>query len=341
MAKVLVELLSGIHRASVVLSTYVEGLLNSADQTELHQALNLQPGVNVQGHSDRLTEVVSGFVAAQPGQYPRKNAPGTAIEYGNDRLPVVNLVTAAAYTFSATDGSAENGFVVANPTTDATYTIPLESLVNFAVYESLQGHNNSNFNVVIQGGAGVTFQSITIPPGAGFYIYKTASDTWASFHSNQGKVWNELGTTYNSTVIDVTGVILSDNSIPQSSEGTEVITVTVTPFSASSQLVVQVQAFVSETTNAGDSVVACVFRDSETDPVNGGVAASILANSQSNLTHMNLSFESEKIPSGSTTPTTFRLRIGSNGTATSLNRINGAPLYGGKITSFVRVWEIL
>ncbi|MEM9945484.1 MAG: hypothetical protein AAF810_05400 [Cyanobacteria bacterium P01_D01_bin.36] len=94
--------------------------------------------------------------------------------------PAVNTQTATTYTFASTDGLASNGFVVANPTADATYTIPLDSSVAFPNNDAIQGRNDSLFNITIEGDTGVSFNTIIVPPNAYFVIQRKAADDWIS-----------------------------------------------------------------------------------------------------------------------------------------------------------------
>lgn len=135
-------LLNGINTFGVSLSTFVEGLLNSADQPAFRTGLGL----------------------------------GTQAVY--NQIPTYTPQTGATYTFVLSDGIASNGFVVASPSAAATYTIPLNSSVAFAVNETISISNISAFPVTIEGDTGVTFATAILPPGSITVLRQTATDTW-------------------------------------------------------------------------------------------------------------------------------------------------------------------
>lgn len=124
----------------------------------------------------------------------------------------------------------------------------------------------------------------------------------------------------------------SDDTIPQNTEGTEFLTVTITPKSASSNLLVEVNACMS--TNANAYITSALFRDSTANAIaavgqyyqtNEGFVASMRA----------------IVASGSTAATSFKMRSGGNVASTvALNGVSGARLYGGVAASSITVTEI-
>lgn len=73
---------TGLNTVGVyTVSSFAKTFLDDADQAAVQGTLGLTPGTNVQAYSDRLADIVSGFAGATNGQFLRKNAGGTALEY--------------------------------------------------------------------------------------------------------------------------------------------------------------------------------------------------------------------------------------------------------------------
>lgn len=126
-----------------------------------------------------------------------------------------------------------------------------------------------------------------------------------------------------------------DNSIPQQSEGTEILTVTITPQSATSTLVVDV--VVNFTADGIYYVTAGLFRDGTANALAAAPSSSTpVADAQSIVFRWD-------VVSGSTSATTFKVRIGvaagSGGTIT-INGVSGAQRLGGVYATSLSVQEI-
>lgn len=127
-----------------------------------------------------------------------------------------------------------------------------------------------------------------------------------------------------------------DNTIPQSSEGTEVMTLTITPLSATSTLEIVVAANGNEVANTADAFCVALFKDSAADAlaVSGGSMPATASPSfaSAEFTHY--------ITSGSTSPITFKVRCGANsGTFAFNGTFGGGALFGGVFASRITVKE--
>lgn len=120
----------------------------------------------------------------------------------------------------------------------------------------------------------------------------------------------------------ISSAIPQDDTIPQSSEGVEILTVSITPKAASSRL--RVTGNIPFTKAGVSVVVAALFKDSETDARATSVVWQDAVGS-----FFNLPFDFEMV-AGSTAPTTFKVRIGSTGGAElHLAGYDAGRLYGG------------
>lgn len=139
------------------------------------------------------------------------------------------------------------------------------------------------------------------------------------------------------TVISAT--IPADNTIPQNTEGTQVLSAAITPTSATSILQVEAVVHASELTNVGDSILAALFRDSGAN----AVAASFVGgmNGGGNYLTSGAAVIRYRVVAGSTASTTFTVRAGNNAGSMTLNTTHQNINLGGLIASTLTVTEIL
>lgn len=132
--------------------------------------------------------------------------------------------------------------------------------------------------------------------------------------------------------------IPADNTIPQSNEGTELMTVTITPKKATNYLLVEAVVFGCEQTNVGDYIVCPLFRDSGADAVAVGVIASMAGGG--NYFTEGYSVVRYRVLAGSTSATTFKVRAGNNNGTGYINVVHQNFNFGNKIQSSLTVTEI-
>ena len=157
---------------------------------------------------------------------------------------------------------------------------------------------------------------------------------WAAGGSGGGKVAQVVVATTN-TPATTTAIIPLDNTIPQNTEGAEFITVTITPTSASSNLVIEFDAW-----GSASAAIALVFAFFE------GAAADAIYSKVQSVTSANLGFSIAGkiiIPAGSTSSRTYRMRFGPNATGTvALLRTNAtSAFFNGTSYANFTVTEIL
>lgn len=139
-----------------------------------------------------------------------------------------------------------------------------------------------------------------------------------------------------------TALIPLDDTIPQNTEGTEILTCTITPQSASTNLLVVANWNLAENTNTLDgSVIAAMFRDSTANAICaqvGGWATSGGAyGALSNATQTMIC----RVASGSTSATTFKLRVGGEVAGTyRWNGGNNSRRFGGVLITNITIYEI-
>jgi hypothetical protein len=162
----------------------------------------------------------------------------------------------------------------------------------------------------------------TVNAQAGLYI--AGHGTVAQFVEDEDAVYQTLGT-----------ILPLDDTIPQNTEGDELLTVAITPTNASSTLSIMVEVQGQLAVASGDWACA-VFVDTTADAI-AARAASVV--STSNI--MQLTF-THTLSAGSTSARTYKVRCGSAvATDLKVNGTNTARLFGGVNQSRMSVTEIL
>ena len=133
-------------------------------------------------------------------------------------------------------------------------------------------------------------------------------------------------------------LIPADNTIPQSNEGVEILSATITPQKATNYLLVEAYVFGAEPANTGDYITCPLFRDSGTDAVAVGVIASMGGGANSLTT--GYAVIRYRVLAGSTAATTFKVRAGNNSGASYINATHQNLNYGNKLLSSLTVTEI-
>jgi hypothetical protein len=134
-----------------------------------------------------------------------------------------------------------------------------------------------------------------------------------------------------------------DNTIPQQTEGAEILTCSITPKYANSILYVESNSFIGENVNSSNSMTVALFRDSTSNAIsasfnNGfpGASSPYGASLSFNPTYL-----LAKVTSGSTASTTFKLRAGGDASAViRWNGTGGAQFFNGTLITYIRITEV-
>jgi len=130
----------------------------------------------------------------------------------------------------------------------------------------------------------------------------------------------------------ITGTIPPDDSIPQITEGSEVMSLSYTPKLANSRLIIEVVGNVRPLVDSNDTPVMALFRDSVTD------AMAAVAGEANTLVQMTIYHE---VVALGTSPVNFTVRMG--GEAGEEMRFNGdlsSRLFGGVHASTIKITEV-
>lgn len=159
-------------------------------------------------------------------------------------------------------------------------------------------------------------------------------------HSHARNVGSQVQQVFATTNANTTlsTVIPADSTAPQSTEGTQVLTASITPTSASNWLVVDVTVYAAETSNVGDLIIAALFRDSGADAVAVGTIGGM--NGGGNYLTAGVTVFRYRVAAGATTATTFTVRVGNNAGAAALNVSHQGHNFGGLLSSTLTVTEV-
>lgn len=216
-------------------------------------------------------------------------------------------------------------------TNNITVTVTGGGIINGASSYVL----NTNYGVVTvlsNGTAWVILNKNDLPTAKGTSGYVLTSQgvnsplIWAASGGGGGGGYatgvRQIVSSITTGLLTSTTTIPVDNTIPQNTEGTQFASVSITPQSATSSLWVMGFGFYSST--AISTVTQALFRDSTANAIAANGLAILTAN-----TSMSGSLQTV-VSSGSTSATTFKLRVGPNGGSTVYsNGALGAQLYGG------------
>lgn len=136
--------------------------------------------------------------------------------------------------------------------------------------------------------------------------------------------------------------IPADNTIPQNTEGAEILTCSITPRYTNSILFIESNIFLGESSNNSNGLVMALFRDSNVDAISTSYICSDFANSTfgSTLTTGFLYLKARDI-SGTVSPITYRIRVGgaTNNTAVRWNGV-ASQFFNGTLISYIKISEI-
>jgi len=131
-----------------------------------------------------------------------------------------------------------------------------------------------------------------------------------------------------------TTTIPLDDTIPQNTEGTEFMTLAITPKSATSKLIIVVTAQLTVSTTSWGFVA--LFQDTTANALASALGFTDAASSGHSVVFTHY------MTSGTTSSTTFKLRAGPNGAGTiTFNGQGGVRMFGGTLASSITITEVV
>jgi hypothetical protein len=147
-----------------------------------------------------------------------------------------------------------------------------------------------------------------------------------------GKVL-QIDFVHKSTMVSGSTLIPNDNTIPQNTEGVEVMTLAFTPTSATSELLIQVNIFMGHSA-AGTFHTIALFQDTTANALRATNSYHSQANKTNNYMMNHL------MVAGTTSSTTFKVRLGAPDTGSVyFNGDSASVRYGGVSASSIMIME--
>ncbi|MDE2233679.1 MAG: hypothetical protein KGJ90_06280 [Patescibacteria group bacterium] len=168
----------------------------------------------------------------------------------------------------------------------------------------------------------VTTRTLTIPDASGVIVLSSTQKLLQTVKFETGAM--ATGTT----------IMPYADSIPQNTQGEQYMSLSITPISASSTLIIDVVW--NGSINTGNSVQVALFQDSTVN----ALAAVAQVNSFTSGLPVQACF-AHTMTSGTTSPTTFKVRAGPSSAATvTFNGQAGGRIFGGVMASSIIIREV-
>lgn len=124
-----------------------------------------------------------------------------------------------------------------------------------------------------------------------------------------------------------------DNTVPQNTEGTQVMTKAITPTSSSNKLVIEAPINLGENSNT-DALIAVLYQDS-----GQGIQASMSNGSAGSALGMGNVYLYYEMTAGTTSSTTFKVNA-ANGAGTGILNASSGFTLGGTFGSYLKITEL-
>jgi hypothetical protein len=141
------------------------------------------------------------------------------------------------------------------------------------------------------------------------------------------------------------GVLIpGDNTIPQNTEGAEILTCSITPKYTNSILYIESNSFLGENSNEADGIIVALFKDSQANAI--AVSINNAAPPGSSFFGGGLSFNpiyiQARMISGSISPMVFKLRAGGTQYSAVIrwNGTGGAQFFNGTLITYIKITEV-
>ena len=180
--------------------------------------------------------------------------------------------------------------------------------------------------------------TLTLPTGTDTLVGLAATQTLTNKTLGSGTVLpagsvRQVVNYQTGAVATGTTVIPADDTIPQNTEGDQYLSLAITPVSATSTLVITCTLVVSE--SAGASIIGALFQDTTAN----ALAATWSTKPAYNASLLNFTYT---MTSGTTSATTFKMRVGPQSASTvTVNGVGGSRYFGGVLSSSITITEVV
>lgn len=242
-------------------------------------------------------------------------------------LNTADYVTVASATNPAIGAANSNNIYITGTTTIEGFDSVASGIIRLVKFESALTLTHDATSFILPSGVDIT----TAADDMAFFISE-GSGNWrcVSYHKASGlpvvdKVVQRVYASSASVTTTITP-IPNDDTIPQNTEGAEILTASITPKKSTNRLKIEIEANMSHGTESGSYGFLCLFQDSTADAL---ACSSVAMPTAAGFAHPTLIFE---MNAGTTSLTTFKVRAGfvNPGTVT-FNGVLGSRRLGGKL----------
>jgi hypothetical protein len=139
--------------------------------------------------------------------------------------------------------------------------------------------------------------------------------------------------TMSGAVATGTATIPNDDTVPQNSEGFEVMTLAITPKATTNKL--KIEVVINLGTSATGNLIAGLFQDTTASALAAAAVYAGVTNAS-----MQIAF-THYVTANTTSATTFKVRIGCNNAGTvTFNGYSGGRFFGGVMASSITITEV-
>ncbi len=238
-----------------------------------------------------------------------------------------NAINNIASTFSV-GNSTENNLISIERSAEGQWLGMDDQTDTFGIYNSMG---------TPEGGVAANIGSVATDTTNGILYIKqtdTVNTGWSPIGGNSGTVVQTTSIT-SAAFTSTTATIPADDTIPQNTEGTELITLAITPKNASNILNISYNGMFG-TSAVQMNIVTALFQDATADALH--------SNAQTN-TNLALSFKELSVlfsmVAGTTSSTTFKIRYGTTFGTVAVNGLPSGRFFGGTSLFALVIQEVL
>ena len=256
------------------------------------------------------------------------------------KIQATNLTTTPYLQISGIATPASTAVIKKYNSAGAEIAVEASDLLTDKIYHFDRNPGNTGWIVTNPEKIYINAINITAASEANKGVAEIATDAESALAADDTKMITPKKQRIIQVVNTQSGAVMSgvqsipfDDTIPQSTEGNQYLTLAITPTNASNILYIKVSLILSGSV-LGTNIVAALFQDSTA----GALAAAFTTTAQDYAVTLNFTY---KMTAATTSSTTFKVRAGADGVSTvTLNGISSARRLGGVASSSITITEV-
>lgn|SRR3990167_2666576 len=186
---------------------------------------------------------------------------------------------------------------------------------------------------IAKSGSAALTGAVTLSEGTSIGLTQAGQDIAIAFTGSSK--FRQMVSISTGAMSTLTATIPNDNTTPQSSEGVELITVSITPEDTANKLIILAHTNVMNASGPSNACAMALFQDSTADALAASMTGAVVNTIN---TGMDILYT---MTAGTTSATTFKLRVGAiaGGTVT-INGVDGVQRFNGVNLSYLVIMEV-